>query len=422
MFGMIADVKELSNKMISQKDFNSLSAIDKNVRDSELKISSFKENMKNELKELENQEKQIENSIKALKNEIFLDQKDYLFEIQNESEQALNLSPVDTAEDQNADKNEEIDSLEAIRLQIAAIDEQIEKNGGRDCGWLKIDHEDFVKIFVKKGKNPKSKAFKESLYKNFPLFSVESINSHIEKFILNEQLNFEKKELLSRFKRFQHQKANVELEKFYEFEQNENQNKENKHLNAILIKEREKRTKELDNWRSEKEKQEKELLINKRKEEQKKREIFELTKIKEDVEKKEKLELLQKYKEQKHLRRLMSAEQRNYEKRMKIVPLKTEDLIRIKEKEEQILKKKEELIAKKEKQKIEKQERLDKFFNKIDQKFDYVENNVTHITVAHIQKQSKKFDFNKDKGKFGDNFGGSLIRTEGRKIVEWRQV
>ena len=444
----IKESKELSFKFNADKTYKNVNFIDKFVRDLETKISNFKDENAKELKEFETQELQLESEIAKYKQEMFLDDKGFIFEndqlkteekynerthtkknTKNVIMSENNFSNIESKSNRKMEASEsksqhemstEINALEAIKIQINAINDQIDKNGGRDCGWMKIDHEDFIKIFVKKGKNPKAKAFKDCLYKNFPLFSVESINSHVEKFTLNEQLNSEKKELLLRYKQFQQKNAKEELVNFHEIEQRENLNNENQKLQVILNKEKEERLKNLKDWKIQKEKQERETLAIKKKEEQKKKEIFELTKVNEDIEKKDKLEMIQKFREQKELKRLMSAEQNRYEHKMKLKMLNVEDFMRIKEKEELLLKKKKELIIRKKLPELEKKERLENFFNKIEQKFDYVENDLTHQTVAHVTKANRKFDFNKDKAKFGDNFAGNLVRTEGRKLVEWR--
>ena len=157
--------------------------------------------------------------------------------------------------------------LSSIRIQIGTLDDQIEKNGGRECGWMRLDQEDFIKLYVKKGKNPNSRQFFESLLKNFPLFSPEAIKYHIEKFVENEKLNEEKKQLLLHFKKCQQRNAKIELENLHGIENEENKAKENEIQQKCLEKEKKERLKKLANWRKIKEDQIKESEIIKKAEE-----------------------------------------------------------------------------------------------------------------------------------------------------------
>ncbi len=42
-------------------------------------------------------------------------------------------------------------------------------------------------------------------------------------------------------------------------------------------------------------------------------------------------------------------------------------------------------------------------------------------TTSIMKKKREKFDYNRDTKKYGNNFAGVLIRTTGRKIVDWRR-
>lgn len=407
LFGMLKDVTGFKAKLMSgQQTIN----CGKMATDIERRLSSFKTDLATESRKLESMEGSIEEELKLMNSELI------------DCERTTVDRKARTVNERNENSNCQNDSLKAIKIQIDSIDSEIEKNGGRDCGWMKVDHDDFMKLFVKKGRNPRSKAFREALLKSFPLFSPEAINSHVERFVANEELMAEKKALVARYKRFQQEHAKVELESMKQVQTDDVQNKELIRQQALIAREREERAKQLADWRLAKEKEEKEVAVQKRREEARLKEVFELTKAREETQRKEKQELIQRYKESRELKRMMSAEQKMHEERLRRAAIGPDDINRIKMKEEQLVRRREELKARKVQPVIERQERLGQFFERAESRFDYLENNVTNTTVAQLKKQTRKFDFERDDPKFGDNFAGNLVRIEGRKLAEWRQV
>ena len=94
--------------------------------------------------------------------------------------------------------------------------------------------------------------------------------------------------------------------------------------------------------------------------------------------------------------------------------------MRIKKKEENLIRKKSELIKKKYYSQNIKKEKINNIKKKFEKKYSYVKPKFGIKTTSVIGKQREKFDFDKEIGKFGNNFAGVLVRTTGRKLVNWK--
>ena len=233
-------------------------------------------------------------------------------------------------------------------------------------------------------------------------------------------LEKQKKDLLEKYKNLQKKKGERQLISFKKKEV-ENTLSENQQRNinfqhhSKIVKEK------LEAWEIEKkkmemEKKQKELLklrLDKEKQEEERKRLL--------LEKMNKQAEIQKFREKKEIEELLKIEHEKKKKLESKKALSLQDLDRIKRKEEELTNKKIELIDKKRQNSKLKEERLNLFFNKIDEKYKHVENKFDQYTSSIAKKQTNKFNPSKDVVKDGGNFGGVLIRTEGRRLVAWRQ-
>ena len=354
---------------------------------------------------------QLENELKPISEQITRNQDKNKKNIKSKNEEKKEDNETDNAEDNNLIK---------IKSIIGEIDNELNQLGNRNLGWIKEDHDDFVKIFIKSGKETRNELFRTNLSKNFPLFSEDELNVHIEKF---ERMNFlekQKKDLLEKYKNLQKKKGESQLISFKKKDV-ENTLSENQQRNinfqhhSKIVKEK------LEAWEIEKKKMEmetkqKELLklrLDKEKQEEERKRLL--------LEKMNKQAEIQKFREKKEIEELLKIEHEKKKKLESKKALSLQDLDRIKRKEEELTNKKIELIDKKRQNSKLKEERLNLFFNKIDEKYKHVENKFDQYTSSIAKKQTNKFNPSKDVVKDGGNFGGVLIRTEGRRLVAWRQ-
>jgi hypothetical protein len=311
--------------------------------------------------------------------------------------------------------------MSKIKSKIEDIETAIEKKGGRYCGWIKEDHDDFLKILLKNGKNLKSAAFKTALHRNFPLFSEDELNHHIDLYSAQLDLTENKRKLVDKYKLLQKRTAENEITHLKNDKQNENKNLENLKIQQQKDKELKKRKEQLEKWQKIREKEAEEVKKREQQEKEKHELSMEERKQRDLREKIAKQEALKKYKEKKEMELKLQEEKQKLKERLSKPILYVDDIVRIKQKEDQLVRRKSELKQRKTLVVEEKSKRLNEFFSKFDQKFQYVQSNLLHQTTAVVKKQTKKFNPEKDAPVFGNNYAGVLVRTEGRRLVQWRQ-
>lgn len=56
------------------------------------------------------------------------------------------------------------------------------KLGGKSCGWLEQEQDDFLNLLIKNKWNFESKQFRKQLERAFPLFNETELDLHINNF------------------------------------------------------------------------------------------------------------------------------------------------------------------------------------------------------------------------------------------------
>jgi len=424
------DVAIFKAKFSSEKlGKKNLQEVDKMVHGIEKRIQFAKQERSEEAKDLAAQRREIERELATLCGGI-PDYDDQEYDKESKIKREPNNAPKkrgiisddDSSAEKTAIKQSDTEKLmKHIKVEIEQIEVAIEKKGGRYCGWIPEDHEDFLKLLLKNGKNSRSAAFKHALHRNFPIFSDDEITQHIDLYCAQQELNEQKRKLVEKYKLLQKKAAESELAQLKIIDQDENVQLENQKTKEQREKERLRRKEQLERWQKEKEREAAELKRRTQEEKLKRATSMEEERQKELKEKLAKQEALKKYKEKKEMELKLMQEQQKLKEKMSKPILFMDDFRRIKEKEEELVRRRSELKERKRQYVEEKNQRLNEFFNKLDQKFQYVQSNLLHQTTAVVKKQTRKFNPEKDAPAWGNNYGGVLVRTEGRKLVQWRQ-
>jgi hypothetical protein len=424
------DVTIFKAKFASEKlGKKNLQEVDKMVHAIEKKIQWAKQERADEAKELAAQRRDIERELAQLcggipdyNDEAYNKETKGKREMTNAPKKRANVSEDESSVEKTGATESDAEKLmRHIKREIEEIDATVEKKGGRNCGWIPEDHDDFVKLLNKNGKNPRSIAFKAVLHRNFPIFSDDEITQHIDLFCAQQELNEQKKRLVERYKLLQKKTAESELAQLKKAEQDENSNLENQKTKEQREKERQRRKEQLEKWQREKEREAAELRKKEQEDKLRRAVSMDEERQREVKEKLAKQEALRRYKEKKEMEMKLLSEQQKLKEKMSKPILFLDDLRRIKEKEERLVRRRSELKDRKKQFMEERNQRLNEVFNKFDQKFQYVQNNLLQQTTAVVKKQTRKFNPEKDAPVWGNNYGGVLIRTEGRKLVQWRQ-
>ena len=113
--------------------------------------------------------------------------------------------PYDEANQDDFEGEEEYeganDPAEAIKYEIEAIEDKIQKHGGtQSCGWDASDHKDFLRVRTKHKDRVKTVAFQTEMRRAVPTADEEEIKAHIETFQKVQELLEKKKELMKKYK------------------------------------------------------------------------------------------------------------------------------------------------------------------------------------------------------------------------------
>ena len=303
--------------------------------------------------------------------------------------------------------------------RIQELDGLIEKNGGQTCGWFKEDHDDFVRILAKHKRDLDSKDFQTAIGRAFPLFSLERLNEHIAAYRKYLGLEEAKKGLVAKHKE---EKKNVLLSRAAQIETVERSRETQQRLEQEknFAQHQAKVKSQVESWRVQKALSA-ELSKNRQKQLEEENERQRLQQeLKQRLEKERNLALLSEYKaRRKRDQELLEEQRRKKEEESKpaVDPLTAN---RIRMKEEEALRRKNELVKERVARSEHRKTILEAAYSKVSDKYLFVEPKLAEQTKAAVGKIVKKFDPKKQEGKWGDNFAGVLVRTQGRKLPEWR--
>lgn len=297
-----------------------------------------------------------------------------------------------------------------LKTIITQLESRYVGNGGYNCGWHKAEQDDFLKLLVKHSNNPESQKFFNELLKCFPLYSLDELQAHVRTYTENRQITELKKNLLKMYKDLSRKKAEADVNDVVIEEEPKRE------VKLPDAKERLKMKAKVSNWRKERE-------LEKFIKEQKERDKRDEEARKEREKLAQNAEQLKKIREDK-MRRAKEKEilrQKEEElKKLQKPEFSPETLERIKQKEKDIVRRRSEALKRKKLDGLKKEELLNQINTKFKSKYAYVENRVDQYTESVLKKQTDKFDPKKHEAKYGDNFAGNLIRTTGKRLVEWR--
>ena len=274
-----------------------------------------------------------------------------------------------------------------------------------------------MKIRAKHRNNITKIAFLNDCICSLPLQNEGNIREHIEKFKRYLDLDEKKKMLVIQYKEVKDMQKKILLDAINREDQKTKEKLKAKKDPKKEKEEREKIKDKIKNWKVNKVAS---TMVEKENDDHLQLEIKKGKEDKNLVQKDETLRKIQEYKEQKEMEKIRKKEKEEYEKSLQKRNLTQDEFIRIKEKEDELLKKKQDRINKDKLKKNEYELRKQKLLENASLNFAYVDSKLTETTKATLGRQRDKFDPRILPHRDAATFGGSVTRTSGRAIPNWR--
>jgi hypothetical protein len=297
-----------------------------------------------------------------------------------------------------------INDMNICKNKTTQIDNLIDKLGSQNLGWQANYHQDFLRLKAIHNGKINTYDFLTALENTLPFFPKSELKNHIRLYNKYHQLYEAKKLLVNRYKTLKTEKDEQEkkqvLEKVIVPQQ----------VQAPMTPQVDK--KKIEEWKQKKQ-QEKEMEeqikknIEKAKREQEKmKHIEKMNKVK---------PMIEEYKKQKEREKEKQIE------KLSTHEINETDLDRIREKNEKLVEKKILVSKTKPLEKIRRAKSYVKFRLKQMEKLEAIEPKLEEKTEGYIQKERKKHDPKKDKGRIADTMGGNVLYHTNRAIPQWRK-
>lgn len=307
------------------------------------------------------------------------------------------------------EKRQWADPIE-LKSTISRLDQEWNKNGGRDCGWHRAEQDDFLKLLSRCHNNPDSAKFRKELPRAFPLYASDELEEHIRRHKSNKEIGVLKKRLLKAYKELSLKMVEKEVGDVKVEEPVKNP------VKLPNLVERNQMKRKIIEWKREKELEE---FIKQEKEKDNQKQVKEAEKAKLRHHS-EQLKKIRKEKEFKRQRDELIRKKEEELRKLQRPVFSPDTLKRIKMKEKTLLRRRSEALKRKHEEKTNKELMQQKIVEKQKSKFAFVKNRFDHQTTSVIKKQVEKFDARKMQGKYGHNFAGVIVRTTGRRLANWR--
>ncbi|KAL4505879.1 hypothetical protein ABPG72_013640 [Tetrahymena utriculariae] len=434
---LIYKINTLRKNSISNKENIRREQDDTNNRDiqpsqSKSSFSEFgiKANQKETAEDSENEEDQRDQEGDDYDPDEDIMRDELNFELQQDKKQKkLNeQEKSDIKEIENQIEDMEND-LQDLKLNIDKISQQMKNMGDQYLGWLKEDHQDFLRVKSKYKNEINNTKFVEECLNVIPVHDKEEIEEHIQLYIKYSALDQEKKDVLKRYKYIKDQKTQLEEDL---------KSKKVKIQEEVLIQRKLKKTKE--QIMEERLKQKDKIMVWKynklsykdnivQQELEEKRILQSLDKekrIRDDKLKEERKMLIKKYQEQKELERKKQREMEELQKEKEKVKKKVSltEITRIKAKEEQMVRMKQIRVLEKKIQTKEESLDIQRIQSINKEKYSYIENRLLEQTKAAERRITQKYENQGKIDRFGpsaDSFAGNPLGIGGRlKVPQWR--
>lgn len=308
--------------------------------------------------------------------------------------------------------------IEGLGENLNKINDLIEENGGVDCGWKKDDVKVFTKFKARHQSNLDSKEFQEELKIHLPLNTEQELIDYIEKHKKYLYLDEKKKEIFQINNDLKDQKKKRELSWLTKKDELKF-DKESK-LREFRMQENTQKKEMVRKW-----KQQREIssVISKDKTQEMKEHMLKQKDADYQKVREQQKKAVEEFKEMKEVKRMREEQRKEIVQRQhsKTRYVSSEQRERIKMKEDNLLQKKRQLVSQKQDRMKEKEHREQVLKAKTSRRYSGVSSKQDHETVGVLGKQRDKFDPIKDKGKWGDNMAGDMVRNAGRAIPTWRQ-
>eukprot|EP00347_Sterkiella_histriomuscorum_P015281 403357622 len=432
----------------SKQDPSYLDRIHGKVKGIEQNLKNFKLKSRSAYEQLVDEEALIENELQMWEDKF--DQ--YMLEKSNDqftsnigakkvgqransvSNRLFSKAKTSVRDESDDEERQESNALTNIKVQLEKIDDQIQHNGGLNCGWDAADHKDFLRIRTKHNNKTTTIAFMQEIMRAVPTIDDQAIKLHINKYERYLDLTEQKKQTLFAYKEAKKKKQQETIHKIdnqnrlfgkinsdldliigdFDGQQNEN------NKNAQNVEERERLKQELDKWKKEKvEEKKREQLEKKRLEEEQKYKHRSVL----DEERRQKKEQIEEFKFKKEMEKQREKQLQEMEKRkQKEQILSQEQKERIFKREEEVFQKKHMLIINKQQEKEDKEFQKELLKEKMSKGFkDKVKSKLNVETKTMKDKKRDKFDPTRDRGRDAMTMGGNLLGVSVRAMPFWRQ-
>ena len=231
-----------------------------------------------------------------------------------------------------------IEKMNQVKVSVAETNNMIEMNGGLNCGWSSSkDHSEYCKVRIRYAGRTESYPFFEECQIVLPLYPKDQIIEHTERFNNFQRLDAQRKKYLQEYKNLKDEKRRLEgVYRQQEIAAEEEKKKEDPEKKRI---ERERVKEQVARWKQERITQH---IIEDDKKEQHQLHRTQAEEDRKRKEQEEKKQQVRDYKEKKELERIREYEKAVQETKMKRY-VSSEQVQRVKQKEEEMIKKKKEL-------------------------------------------------------------------------------
>ncbi|EAR95269.1 hypothetical protein TTHERM_00382300 (macronuclear) [Tetrahymena thermophila SB210] len=341
---------------------------------------------------------------------------------QNEQEQN------DIKEIENQIEDMEND-LQDLKLNIDKISQQMKNMGDQSLGWLKEDHQDFLRVKSKYKNEINNTKFIEECVNVIPVHDKEEIEEHIQLYLQYSALDQEKKDVLKRYKLIKDQKTQLEEElksKKVKIQEEVLIQRKLKKTREQIMEERLKQKDKIMVWKQNKLSYKDNIVQQELEEKRILQSLDKEKRIRDDKLKEERKQLIKQYQEQKELERKKLREMEELQKEKEKVKKKVSltEITRIKAKEEQMVRKKQIRVLEKKIQTKEESIDIQRIQSINKEKYSYIENRLLEQTKAAERRITQKFDNQGKIDRFGpsaDSFAGNPLGIGGRlKVPQWR--
>lgn len=309
-----------------------------------------------------------------------------------------------------------IAALKKVKYGIGILNQQVEDNGGANCGWPSKDHTKFTEVLFKCKGRIDSIPFMEQCSIHLAIYSEEAVRQHISIYKTYKQIEQSKRDKMDEYKQLKNEIQFEESKYRADQIRKEEKKKQSKMPPRATEEERTKRKDQIKKWKSQKEV---ERVLKDEREAELARNKTQKNYLKRKRELDRKKQQIEEYKSMKQMENVRKEQAKEMESREKKY-VSNQQWENIQKREELQFQRQMQLKMDNQYKKSHRSRSMAKMMSNQNKKYDKVKSRLKQETVGMIGKQRDKFDPKRDKGKYADSMGGNLVRTTGKAMAGWR--